>query len=698
MAEKLADLYEVLRKSRVSIISMLLVVGTFILVPQSQDILRTLAQPDTRCQRISFELLLIFWSLIVWYGARFLLDQDFVAMRRKIRSLTATRSLWGEVFLPRFLCAACLGGVGIAMITAVWSLKKSEEMHYDLIIFLGIANIILGGLFYFGLNYRQVVIKKLSEALIRRAGDERVKRMLSYNPPETRISAFSSFSPWLRWGLLAGCLLSAAIWLLVFFGLQTLAPRFGTATIVILAVVFITVFSTALTWFSERYKLPIIFSVICISGIFGLFNDNHEVRKKRETVKLSEDMTANNLFNGWLAKMDKKYGKETRHPMFIIAASGGGIKAAYWTASVLAELQKENNSFAEHAIIISPVSGGTLGALVFVSLAKDLTGQDDSLLEPTRAILSRDFLSPAIGSLFFQDIPAKLFPIPNLLPDRASALEKAWERAFDPEINTGLPKSPLLKGNNPFRNAFSILEPAERNHNIPTLLINGTVVETGQRILTTHLKFEQDFKDCLNIFEIRNNDIRVSTAAMMSARFTYVSPAGTLNGNTHVVDGGYYENSGATTAMQFYESIEGLLQNKHVIPYFIQIDNDYVAVNDVQRSQQKDIASKSKRIFPELSAPISALLSTRNAHAVSAEERIKRVFGDEWNGIDERYFHFTFSMPGDVQAPLGWYLSKASQKELNAQLENSTENIRNFERVRNILAPFNSSLGAGVTP
>ena len=52
--------------------------------------------------------------------------------------------------------------------------------------------------------------------------------------------------------------------------------------------------------------------------------------------------------------------------------------------------------------------------------------------------------------------------------------------------------------------------------------------------------------------------IRLATAAHMGARFTYVSPAGSVCNNSetyHVADGGYFENSGALTATEIIDII-----------------------------------------------------------------------------------------------------------------------------------------------
>src|SRR5207248_9641462 len=50
--------------------------------------------------------------------------------------------------------------------------------------------------------------------------------------------------------------------------------------------------------------------------------------------------------------------------------------------------------------------------------------------------------------------------------------------------------------------------------------------------------------------------IPLSTAAHMSARFTFVSPAGRFPDGSHVVDGGYFENSAAVAAYEIATRIK----------------------------------------------------------------------------------------------------------------------------------------------
>ena len=64
----------------------------------------------------------------------------------------------------------------------------------------------------------------------------------------------------------------------------------------------------------------------------------------------------------------------------------------------------------------------------------------------------------------------------------------------------------------------------------PILLLNATHEESGNRIITGHVLIERNvFIDSLDALHELGKDVRASTAAHNSARFTYVSPAGDLD-------------------------------------------------------------------------------------------------------------------------------------------------------------------------
>jgi hypothetical protein len=89
--------------------------------------------------------------------------------------------------------------------------------------------------------------------------------------------------------------------------------------------------------------------------------------------------------------------------------------------------------------------------------------------------------------------------------------------------------------------------------------LNTTEVGTGRRRVFAPFRFSgidlQFFAPSVA------SRVRVSTAAVLSARFPGMTPAGWFESEEHqgkvsFVDGGYFESSGASTALELYQTIE----------------------------------------------------------------------------------------------------------------------------------------------
>jgi hypothetical protein len=677
---KLSQFYRVLIRSRVSLISALFIALAFSLVPQGQDTLRAMAESSGFLKAILFEGLLVMWAIAVWYGARILLDHDFKAIwknipARRARSAEGGRTDFGENFIPRAAACGPIITTGITMCR----LGRDAGTGDKVLMIVGALNICLAIALYWFFKRRFEFLEKL-------AGRLNMPKLALKRRTE-RIKRFADLDPWLRTSLVSVLVISIILWLASFIFLQEIAYFFGPPAIVVLGVLVLTVIAEAAIWLSDRAHFPIIFAAIVLAGVFSLINDNHRIReakqvKNRDNNRIEEEfdvtksVSAQEHVRNWLKNMNSRYsGKE--HPLFIVSASGGGIRAAYWTAVVLGEIQDRQPSFAEHIAVISPVSGGTLGSLVFANLVR--YRPDNRLIRRgAEHILSDDYLSPVLAGLFFHDIPARFMPY-GFMPDRAEALEEGWERGWDTKRRNPDSKNDPKQcfkafwEKNTFAQPFSNLTSLEKNNVIPMFIINGTSVFGGNRLLTTHLNTGKGFPNCTSLFCVKNNDIPMSTAAHMSARFTYVSPPGTIRNDLKVVDAGYFDNSGATTAMQFYNAVNWS-EFPEIKVYFIQIDNDY---QKEQRSENSFIA----KLYPEIQAPIRALLNVRVAHARNAEGIVEAKCADfkkQEPEYGDRCFNFNFgSAKGNVKAPLGWYLSSASCETIKNELPVAGENSAN---------------------
>ena len=144
---------------------------------------------------------------------------------------------------------------------------------------------------------------------------------------------------------------------------------------------------------AERVKFAVLaFTFLLLLAAFtSLLRDFHRVRScDREGCPKAKEVTAWSPVKGieqrptvkeaalaWYEQAERLYHKDGAHqekpvPMLVIATAGGGIRAAFWTATVLerleADLQKKKDALLQNLIFaISGVSGGSVGAMNYVA-------------------------------------------------------------------------------------------------------------------------------------------------------------------------------------------------------------------------------------------------------------------------------------------------------------------------------------------
>lgn len=406
---------------------------------------------------------------------------------------------------------------------------------------------------------------------------------------------------------------------------------------------------------------------LLLSTVADRITDNHVVRLLHD--QPPERTPFAKAVERWHSAAQKASDSDAP-PLVIVATAGGGLRAAYWTATVLGALQDRDPKFAQYVFAISGVSGGSLGAAVFVTALSeepmpkeqlDTCRKDDRgpIECAGQAVLAQDFLAPTVAALLFPDLLQKFLPIFPNGRDRAAALERGWERAWG--------RAGLREGTWTDRRFTSLWQSAGDWR--PALLLNGTHVETGKRIVTSNLIVHQiPLADTYDAFDdMLKTDIPVSTAAHNSARFTYVSPAGSLredyNGKRHghIVDGGYFENFGAVTARETLHAVlrELAAHSKKARPFLIQISNDtQLMPDDVAVAPEAPLANRPSNWFAnELLSPIRALLKTRDGRGTLAYKEFLLEAAK-----DDRYAHF--KLCGKPEPALGWVLADASTKAM----------------------------------
>jgi hypothetical protein len=144
------------------------------------------------------------------------------------------------------------------------------------------------------------------------------------------------------------------------------APQaLGALTIFNVFVICLVLFLMLLDLLGRRTGIPFITILVIVAVVASVFelNNNHTIRTWR-TAQAFEKPDVVRAFDAWYrSREDRQFYEERNqpYPVYIVAARGGGLYAAYHTAKFLARLQDQCPSFAQHSFAISGVSGGSLG-------------------------------------------------------------------------------------------------------------------------------------------------------------------------------------------------------------------------------------------------------------------------------------------------------------------------------------------------
>ncbi len=593
---------------------------------QAQEAFRATVDDQRIGQIFVFNLLVLLLAASAWFTSRAMLLFEFG--RAGVRDPTRARS-GAHADRLRVLIPRCLGfSVPVLIALGLWTARLPRP---------AVALVTIAVVAWFA--FRWLRMEVLGQF-----------RMAGLRPVR-----LGELPPLCRWLLVAGLLLNVVLLPLFTLFEQPLATALGAPNVVLLGLMAILFSGNAMAYWSNTYGFPMISVLLLAAVVFGTINDNHEVRRLKDAgdpPPLADPMAH---MESWLAVNDPCEGasRDCARPVFVVSAAGGGIRAAYWTAVVLDTLRAEYGSrFTDHLYAISGVSGGSLGAVVY---AADEAQEGGASGTRVRRALAADFLAPTVATMLFPDLLQRFLPL-AMFDDRALTLERSWERAW----RLAAPGSDTLA--QPFERLW-------RGERIPpVLLLNATLVETGQRVIVSPYggapgSFARAFPGAVPARELLGDaGVAASTAALLSARFTYVSPPGTVraeprgSGSLRLVDGGYFENHGITTARDVLRAMElaAATSGRAIRPVLIHIDN----APDVLGRDRSVWAAARTPWLPEVASPVRALLATRESRGETA-----RAAAKEDPGLRVVEFRLFNELNGDVaEVPLGWMLSESSRR------------------------------------
>ena len=480
---------------------------------------------------------------------------------------------WGPRLVAMLPLLGAALGIWLSRLPNLDGIEKPESLAGPLKIIAQLRkDFIIGSLICIALAAVVVIVITLFERSLTPHGSSRARKL-------------AIFSNW----MLFPVVILASIILLVRDPVH-LPQLVGSIPLFALWMVNLAVLTGLFARYYRIFGVPILGTLIILLVCFEVFGltDNHQFRYKQADIQRP---TVEAAFRSWLAarKDAQAYlsaGKP--YPVYVVAAEGGGLYAAYQTAKFLTRMQDLCPNFAQHVFAVSSVSGGSLGAAVFAGLSRSLTNDDakpclDKLADrgnfETRAdaILSRDLLAPVVWGGLFPDFLQRFIPWPFPVFDRARALEYAFEETW---------RYGADKGSNPLSGSLFDLCGAGASSCLtgptPALAFNVSNIETGMQMVLSPLDFTSigpPWTSSAKVFDFFSTgvdpvDMPLSTAVGLSARFPWISPAGwyaftdpnekslgekARKRRMSFVDGGYVDNSGVATASKLAQSISELL-------------------------------------------------------------------------------------------------------------------------------------------
>jgi hypothetical protein len=460
-------------------------------------------------------------------------------------------------------------------------------------------------------------------------------------------------------------ILAFALWLFTgwfTFNVDLGYPRwvFTLSYVVMLILLFCAVLP-GITFFFDKYRVPVLVPVLALPLLFSQCARTDHFYELHDAEPVPP------------ATPGEALGAGGRDRAIVVAINGGGIQAAAWAAQVLTGLEERARteglgSFADSVRLVSSVSGGSVGAAMFLNQFLPGRGFDPAAdLEAVRRDSQSSSLHAVGWGLLYWDIRRPYLPWSvGQFNDRGFALERAWRRA--PGLDARL----------------STWRTGVREGHRPAVVFNATAADLGTRFLFSNTRVQE--KEGQSDFHqsYPGKDVLISTAVRLSATFPYVSPVARayegrlLPDEPHLADGGYYDAYGVSSLVGWLDvALEDRAASGNVKSVLvIEVRGDQRPVLEDapgrdgagRRDRDRMTGSRRRSWSYQLRAPLDAMLEVRTAGQIAHNETELCLLVERW-GLDPREVRIERMLLEFPQSnpPLSWHLTRGERTAIRNQ-------------------------------
>ena len=285
-------------------------------------------------------------------------------------------------------------------------------------------------------------------------------------------------------------------------------------------------------------------------------------------------------------------GRNDSAALVIVSTSGGGSRSAYWTFHALQYVDSlSGGQLFKHTVLITGASGGMIGATYWRSIhdAHQLGLIKNPYLRAYQDNMGKDLLNAIVFSLASVDLISPF----NKITIAGHSYTRDRGYAMEQELVTNTDS--LLDKN------FDYFRAREAKGVIPLLLINGTIVNDGRKLImggqpVTYLTRPEyarndpyppiDAVDFSTFFASQEPyNLRITSALRMNATFPFILPVVRLPSQPYmnIMDAGLRDNFGAEVATRYMYVMREWLHKNVGKTIFLEIRD----------SQEYDVAAPS---------------------------------------------------------------------------------------------------------
>jgi hypothetical protein len=369
--------------------------------------------------------------------------------------------------------------------------------------------------------------------------------------------------------------------------------------------------------------------------------------------------------------------------LVVVVASGGGILAAGWTTLAIEKLTEARPQIQGEIRLLSTISGGSVGAAYYIDSMLRGEPAGDAHVKSVESSLA----DTAYGFAFL-DLPRLLTgSLVSFRRDRGLLLEQAWLATANGRVSDSTVHKTAAALE--FRPLRSLRGPIAAGK-IPAPIFATTVMESGRRVMSTPVDFGDSpgrkRADTLSEYLAADRsgyvDVDLWTAARLSATFAFVSPAARANGPVdknrelptdhrahHFIDGGYYDNFGVTSALDWLDPVLEARATDADLGFERVL---VVQLRAFRRGDPRETKAASGA-GAALLGPLLGLAAIRDGAAVSRNDielnRFVRRWKDRYQakappGGPVEICVATLQPPPGSEGPLSWHLTRDDKRRL----------------------------------